>query len=165
MNFEALIARLDTLESRAAIDTLISGYAHAFDNVDKDLLKSLWHSDATLDLPGFGSGANRDEIMAMAEKSWAQMPHMHHWMANSLINIGGDEASGSVAADCLFHDVDKGPVQVSGLYHDRFERRKGQWRFISRRFELHFLTPLENWSPIAGPEGFASAEGEKNKHE
>lgn len=158
MNLETLNARLDALESRAAIDALISGYAHAFDTVDAALLRSLWHSDASLDLPGFGSGASRDEIMAMAQNSWQQMPHMHHWMANPLIHIKGDEASGTVAADCLFYDVGTGSVQVSGLYHDRFERRKQQWRFVSRRFELHFLTPLENWSPIAGSESFTSRE-------
>jgi len=71
-----------------------------------------------------------------------------------MIRIDGDTASATVAADCLFHDVEQGPVQVSGLYHDRFERRQGEWRFTSRRFELHFLTPLLNWTPVAGSEKF-----------
>lgn len=155
MNLENLIARLDALESRVAIETLISGYANAFDRRDPELLSRLWHSDSNLDLPGFGSGQNRDEILAMAETNWQLMPHMHHWMANPLIHIENDVAVGTVAADCLFHDIDKGPVQVSGLYHDRFERREGQWRFTSRRFELHFLTPLDAWTPIAGLERFA----------
>jgi hypothetical protein len=155
MNLETLIARLDALESRAAIETLISGYANAFDRLDADLLSRLWHADATLDLPGFGSGGSRDEILAMAQRNWQRMPHMHHWMANPLIHIEGDVATGTVAADCLMHDIEQGPVQLSGLYHDRFERREGQWRFASRRFELHFLTPLENWKPIAGSESFA----------
>jgi hypothetical protein len=154
MNLETLIARLDALESRAAIDALISGYANAFDRRDRELLYSLWHSDSTLSLPDFGSGENREAIMAMAENSWRQMPHMHHWMANPLIQIEGDVATGTVAADCLFHDIENGPCQVSGLYHDRFERREGQWRFVSRFFELHFLTPLQNWHPAAGPEAF-----------
>jgi hypothetical protein len=156
MNLETLITRLDALESRAAIETLIAGYANAFDLLDAKLLGSLWHDDAALDLPGFGSAGSRDEILEMAERSWQQMPHMHHWMANPLIRIEGDVATGTVAADCLFHDIEKGPVQVSGLYYDRFERRGGHWRFASRRFELHFLTPLENWKPIAGSESFGS---------
>jgi hypothetical protein len=154
MTLETLITRLEALENRAAIDALVSGYANAFDRLDVQLLSSLWHADATLDLPGFGAAGNRDEILTMAEHSWTQMPHMHHWMANPLIHIDGDTATGTVAADCLFHDIEKGPVQVSGLYHDRFARRDGQWRFVSRRFELHFLTPLTHWQPVAGSETF-----------
>ncbi len=50
------------------------------------------------------------------------MPHMHHWMANPLIEIVEDSATATVAANCLFHDIEQGPVQVSGLYHDRFAR-------------------------------------------
>lgn len=154
MNVEALAARLEALESRLAIESLISGYAHAFDRMDSDLLGTLWHADAILDLPGFGAASSAEEILTMANTSWGKMPHMHHWMANPMIHLDGNEATATVAADCLFHDTEQGPVQVSGLYHDRFERRAGQWRFTSRYFELHFLTPLANWTPIAGSEKF-----------
>jgi hypothetical protein len=156
MNIETLSARLDALESRAAIDRLISAYSNAFDRIDAALLQDIWHLDASLDLPGFGSASGRDGILAMAENSWRQMPHMHHWMANPLIEIVGDSATGTVAANCLFHDIEKGPVQVSGLYHDTFERREGKWAFVSRRFELHYLTPLNDWLPVAGVESFSA---------
>ncbi|WP_457970521.1 nuclear transport factor 2 family protein [Pseudomonas sp. R4-84] len=154
MNIEELSTRLDALESRAAIESLISAYANAFDRVDVLLLGAIWHEESTLDLPGFGKAGNRDEILAMAQNSWHQMPYMHHWMANPLIEIKGDSAAGTVAADCLFHDIEKGPVQASGLYHDRFERRDGKWAFLSRRFELHFLTPLKDWVPVPGDEKY-----------
>jgi hypothetical protein len=154
MTLETLAARLEALESRAAIESLISTYANAFDRIDPVLLRTIWHADATLELPGFGEGAGPEGVVAMAEESWRKMPHMHHWMSNPLIHIEGGVATATVAADCLFHDIEKGPVQVSGLYHDHFERREGQWRFTARRFELHFLTPLENWKPIAGSETF-----------
>lgn len=155
MNIEELTARLEALESRAAIEALICAYANAFDRIDVSLLKEIWHEESTLDLPGFGKADSREEILAMAQNSWRQMPHMHHWMANPLIEIEGDRAEGTVAADCLFHDIEKGPVQVSGLYHDTFERREGKWAFLSRRFELHFLTPLKDWVPVAGEEKYA----------
>lgn len=157
MNIEQLVARLDALESRAAIDALISAYANAFDRLDRVLLQSIWHADSTLELP-FASASSRDEILLLAENSWQQMPHMHHWMTNPLIQIDGDSAAGTVAADCVFYDIEKGPVQVSGLYHDTFERRSGQWAFKSRHFELHYLTPLKDWVPIAGNERFGQQE-------
>ena len=155
MNIEELTTRLEALESRAAIESLISAYANAFDRIDVSLLGRIWHEESTLDLPGFGKAGNRNEILAMAQDSWRQMPHMHHWMANPVIEIEGDSALGTVAADCLFLDIEKGPVQVSGLYHDKFGRRQGKWTFLSRRFELHFLTPLKDWIPLAGDEKYA----------
>lgn len=156
MNLEHLLRRLEALESRAAIEALISAYANAFDRMDPDLLRTLWHAEATLDLPGFGDGVGPEGIVAMAAMTWRKMPHMHHWMANPQIHLEGSVATATVAADCLFHDAEKGPVQVGGLYHDRFERRAGQWRFTARRFELYFLTPLVNWQPIAGSQAFAA---------
>jgi len=87
--------------------------------------------------------------MASAHLNWAAMPHMHHWMANPLIDISGDTASARVAVDCLCTHNELGQVQISGLYHDRFERRQGRWAFSERRFELHFLTPLAGWKQVA----------------
>lgn len=157
MTLEALAARLVALESRVAIESLMSAYANAFDRMDSDLLRTLWHDDATLELPGADAAKNPDDIVAMAQANWLKMPHMHHWMSNPMIHIDGDSAKATVSADCLFHDIEQGPVQVSGLYHDRYECRGGEWRFTSRRFELHFLTPLLNWTPIAGSEKFERA--------
>lgn len=52
-----------------------------------------------------------------------------------------------------------GPVQISGLYHDRFERRDGRWAFLECCFDLHFLTPLANWKAVAGSEMGLSESG------
>ena len=155
MNLETLEKRLDRIESRLAIESLIWTYAQAYDRVDEALLESIWHVDATLDLPAFGHGTGREGILAMARESWRKMPHMHHWMANPLIELDGESATAVSQADCLFHDIEQGPVQAAGLYHDRFERRDGEWRFTARRFELMFLVPLQNWKPTAGSQAFA----------
>jgi len=153
MNTNDVIARLDAVESHFALDRLISEYAQAFDNHDEALLARIWHKDAVLSLgQEFGEFTGVDAILDSARQNWALMPHMHHWMANPLLNIDGDSASGCVAVDCLCTHVKMGSVQISGLYHDRFERRDGRWAFVERRFDLHFLTPLANWQPVAGNE-------------
>ena len=156
-SIEALEARLDALESRLAIDALIAGYAEAFDNQDEKLLGSLWHEDSRLLLGDFGNSDGRDTILASARRNWKRMPHMHHWMANAIVVVNGDEATGTVAADCLFFDVEQGPVQVSGQYRDSYSRRDGRWAFVQREFDLHFVTPLAGWKPVAGPERFGAA--------
>ncbi|RON50026.1 hypothetical protein BK666_06325 [Pseudomonas frederiksbergensis] len=148
-----LAARIELLETRVALERLIAEYAHAFDGRDEHLLRTIWHEGALLDLgAAFGSYQGIAAIIESAHSNWASMPHMHHWMANAVLDIDGETATGRVAVDCLCTHVEMGQVQISGLYHDRFERRDGRWAFTERRFELHFLTPLAGWKAVAGAE-------------
>jgi len=153
MSNNDLASRVEAIETRFALDRLIAEYAQAFDTRDESLLRGIWHEDARLDLgAAFGSYEGVEAIVESAHTNWKAMPHMHHWMANALIDIDGDTATARAAVDCLCTHIEMGPIQISGLYHDTFERRQGRWAFIERRFDLHFLTPLANWKPIAGGE-------------
>ena len=153
MSLQALSARLDNLESHMAIQRLIAEYAHAFDRRDEALLRSIWHADAVLALgTAFGHFVGVDAIVDSAHLNWAHMPHMHHWMANTLIELQGETATAQAAVDCMVLHRELGQVQISGHYHDRLERRDGRWAFVERRFDLHYLTPLPHWKPVAGSE-------------
>lgn len=153
MSNNDLASRVEAIETRFALNRLIAEYAQAFDTRDERLLRGIWHEDARLDLgAAFGSCEGIEAIVESAHTNWKTMPHMHHWMANALIDIDGDTATARAAVDCLCTHIEMGPIQISGLYHDTFERRLGRWAFIERRFDLHFLTPLANWKPIAGGE-------------
>ena len=150
---EDLLTRLEAIEDRVAIERLIASYAQAFDRRDEALLRGIWHDDARLSLgAAFGNFVGLDAIIESARVNWAAMPHMHHWMANALIDVDGDHATATVAVDCLCTHVSMGQVQISGLYHDRFEQRRGRWAFVERIFDMHFLTPLPNWVAMAGAE-------------
>lgn len=150
----ALEARLDAIESRFAIDALIANYAEAFDTMNETLLATLWHPESKLLLGANGNAEGLDAILAQSRVNMKRMPHMHHWMANALITVDGDDAHGLVAADCIFYDVDQGPLQVSGQYRDVYQRRDGRWAFLERRFTMHYATPLRDWVPIMGTERF-----------
>jgi len=149
-----LEARLDAIESRFAIDALIANYAEAFDTMNIELLATLWHPESRLLLGANGNSDGLEAILAQARINIKRMPHMHHWMANALITVDGDNGHGLVAADCLFYDVDQGTLQVSGQYRDVYERREGRWGFLERTFTMHYATPLQNWHPITGTERF-----------
>lgn len=149
---KSIEARLDAIESRFAIDALIANYAEAFDTMNMELLASLWHPDSRLLLGANGNADGLDAILAQAQVNMKRMPHMHHWMANAIITIDGDSATGLVAADCLFYHVEQGPLQASGQYRDVYERRDGRWAFQQRVFEMHFSTPLKDWIPAVGTE-------------
>lgn len=150
-------ARWDAIESRLAIDALIASYALAFDNRNEAMLRELWHDDSRLLLGDFGNSEGLAAIIASARRNWQRMPHMHHWMANALILIDGDDATGLVAANCLFFDLDQGTLQVSGQYRDVYQRRHGRWAFAQREFDCHFVTPLRDWQPLGGTETFDAA--------
>ena len=151
MSSEDFVARLDRLESREAIDRLIAQYAHGFDSRDVELVKSVFHEDALLALgEPFGDFQGIAAIGEAAGALWAQSPRMHHWMANTVVDIDGDSATGIAALDCLVINVEDGPTMVVGNYFDRFERREGRWGFVERRFDLHFWAPLEGWKATLG---------------
>jgi ketosteroid isomerase-like protein len=146
-----LAARIDRLESRDAIERLIAQYAHGFDARDVELIRSVFHDDALLALgEPFGDFEGIDAIAEAAHALWAQSPRMHHWMANAVVDVDGDVATGVAALDCLVINVDDGPTMVVGNYFDRYERRDGRWAIAERRFDLHFWAPLTAWKATLG---------------
>lgn len=147
--------RIDRIESRTAIERLISQYAHAFDSTDVDLLRTLWHDGAELRLgEPFGDFAGIDGIVEAAHLLWSQSPRMHHWMSNVVVDIDddGDGARAVSALDCLVTNIETGPTQVGGIYRDRMARRDGRWGIVERVFELHYFTPIAGWAPVHGSE-------------
>ena len=146
--------RLELLETRNALVDLISGYAHGFDLHDAELLRTVFHEDALLDLGPFGSYRGADEIRGAAEQFWAAAPHMHHWMANPLLEIDLERgvASATTALDCLCTYVETGTAHIGGRYRDRFARVDGRWVIVERVFDLAFVTPMPDWKPEQGSE-------------
>lgn len=144
--------RVSLLESRQAIADLVSGYAQGFDRQNRDLLRSLWTEDGILDLgPEFGDPfVGVPAIMAAAETLWAKTPHMHHWMANSLITIDGDAGRAESALDCFVIDSVDGPTQVGGVYTDEVVRVDGTWKIKHRKLELHYWAPQPGWKAVQG---------------
>jgi hypothetical protein len=152
--------RLELLETRNALLDLISGYAQGFDNHDRELLRAVFHRDAVLDLGEiWGRYEGIDDILAAAEAFWAGAPHMHHWMANPLIEIdlGAGTASASTALDCLSTFVETGTAHIGGRYSDRYRRVDGRWWIAERVFEPQFVTPMPEWKPTQGTEAGAQA--------
>ena len=157
MTSSEIEVRLDALESREAIARLISDYGHAFDNQDEGLLASIWHDDARFDLgEPFGAFTGPDAIVDGARGLWKEVPFQHHWMANVAIDLDGDQATTVTALDCFVTSLEAGPSMVGGRYLDRFERRDGVWKFVDRKFEMAYFTPVGDWTPMMGSEADTS---------
>lgn len=154
--------RLELLETRNALLDLISGYAQAFDNHDPSLLRKIFHEDAILDLGEvYGRYEGIAAILAAADQFWIGAPHMHHWMANPLLEIDleAGTATASTALDCLSTFVESGTSHIGGRYRDTFRRIDGRWWITVRLFDLQFATPMPDWKPTVGTEASLAGAG------
>jgi hypothetical protein len=151
---DEIAARLDALEARNELLDLISGYAQGFDHHDATLLRSIWTEDAVLVLGPWGRFEGVEEVMGAAAAFWSASPHMHHWMANPLLEVDleAGTATASTSLDCYCTYLETGTFHIGGRYRDRFVREEGRWAIAERIFDLAFYTPLPDWKPEQGSE-------------
>jgi hypothetical protein len=153
--------RLELLETRNTLLDLISCYAQGFDNHDPSLLRIAFHDDAILELGLFGRFEGLDAILGAAAQFWIGAPHMHHWMANPLLEIDLESGSarGSTSLDCLSTFVETGTSHIGGRYEDTFKRVDGRWAISERVFEVQFVAPLPDWRAADGTEAESATAG------
>jgi 3-phenylpropionate/cinnamic acid dioxygenase small subunit len=130
--------RTDPPSSYRAIENLIATYAALVDDGDFAGVGTLLaHATFT---GGAGSVSGRDAVEKLLRDNLIiyddGTPRTKHVTTNVAIEV--DEVAGTAASRCYFTalqalpDLALQPI-VSGRYHDRFERRDGQWRFVERR--------------------------------
>jgi hypothetical protein len=124
---------------------LVARVARAIDRCDADLLRTLFHPDATDDHGIFAGTAAEfiDWVMPLL----GSMMRTQHIIGQVLIEVDGDRAAGEsyfeahhamAGADGDVHMV------VAGRYLDRFERRDGRWKISHRQavYDWSSRTPL-----------------------
>jgi 3-phenylpropionate/cinnamic acid dioxygenase small subunit len=127
-----------TSSSHQAIENLIAKYAELVDGGDFAGVGTLL-ADATF-TGSAGSVTGRDAVEKMLQDGLIVYddgtPRTKHVTTNVAIEV--DEEAGTAVARSYFTalqatpDLALQPI-VSGRYHDRFERRDGEWRFVERR--------------------------------
>ena len=115
---------------------LLCRYMRGLDRLDRELLRSVYHDDATDDR-GFFKGT-ADEFVDMAIELLKQFDYCSHMIAQALIEVEGDVAFGEI----YFHAYHRGTKDgvekdliIIGRYIDRYEKRDGVWK-IAHRTEL-----------------------------
>jgi len=128
---------LQALADRHAIADLSIRYMRGLDRLDLDLLKSVYHADATDDR-GFYSGSGYG-LCELAVQLLASHLSNHHMLGQMAIDIEGDVAFGEIYFQAYHRIVQDGQdmdFMVMGRYADRYERRDGVWK-IAHRSELN----------------------------
>lgn len=130
--------------SYQAIENLIATYAEFVDDGDFAGVAAML-ADATF-TGGAGPVSGREAIEKMLRDNVIVYedgtPRTKHVTTNIAIEL--DEAAGTAVSRSYFTvlqappDLALQPIVV-GRYHDRFERRDGQWRFVERRVQTDLV--------------------------
>ncbi|MFF4161408.1 nuclear transport factor 2 family protein [Streptomyces sp. NPDC001678] len=134
----------DPMPVYRAVENLIARYAELVDDGDFAGLGVLL-ADATF-IGGGRPVRGRDAIERMFRDTVIVhadgTPRTQHVTTNVAIEV--DEQAGTAVSRSyvtVLQALPGLPLQpiAGGRYHDRFERREGQWRFVERRVRIHLL--------------------------
>ncbi len=137
-----LAARIDRLESQAAIADLVHAYARAVRRERYEDVVALFVPEGTFevrggrpDRAGFTVRSRFDSPQALAAflAEGRGRPHPVPLIHNLMIEVDADTArANAVMAAPIFGT----PHEVLGEYHDSFVRRAGEWRFAARIYTV-----------------------------
>jgi 3-phenylpropionate/cinnamic acid dioxygenase small subunit len=130
-------ARLQLIEDRTAIETLLLDYGRTLDNRDFAAYSQLFAADGEWKgaLGTYkGPAAIRTAMEKIFTDAAADIPKgkNFHVMSNFAIEIRGDQAT--ARSTFIFYKMEgsKPQAEVAGRYEDSLIREKGVWRFKQR---------------------------------
>ncbi|MGY3323989.1 nuclear transport factor 2 family protein [Pseudomonas fluorescens] len=142
---EELLANVRLLLDRQAISDCVIRYCRAVDRFDRDLLRTVYHEDATDDHGAFCGGREAFIDWAFAYHNEYQISH-HHIITNHMAEIEGDTAHAETYWLFFGENRTKPDTVAVGRYVDRFEKRDGHWAIAARvcvTESINELTPAE----------------------
>ena len=137
---EKLNPRLQAVIDKSEIADVLASFARGIDRMDENLLRSVMHHDATIDLgPGIFQGSSGDYV------HWVlgvlnSIRSSHHLIGTVRVELDGDTA----LVESYFHahtriekPVGREDVFLGGRNLDRFELRPagsiGTWKIVHRK--------------------------------
>jgi len=138
---------LQAIADRVEIEALRGEFTDAVMMHDYDRLALLFTQDGTVRLPHAYAGAvGREDMRAGGEQLQALLDYMVQTTHPGTIVLDGDTASGRA----YMHEIGRIPGGASelnyALYHDRYQRTSGGWKFTERVYEVRY----HDTSPLAG---------------
>ena len=115
---------IDEVIAKQEITDLVGRYMRGLDRLDRDLLRSTFHDDASTDYGFFQGGP--DEFVDMAYNALKDHLANHHMIGQVNIDLEGDTAFGEVyfqAFHRILQDDEERDLFISGRYVDRYEKR------------------------------------------
>jgi len=145
-NAPRLAPRLQAVVDKSEIADVVAAFGRSLDRADENLLRSLLHPDATIDLgPGIFQGIGNDYVHWVLGVLQG-VRTSHHLIGNVRADVSGDVA----LVESYFHahfrldkPTGREDVFMGGRYLDRMERRPagpgGVWKIIHRKQALDWV--------------------------
>ncbi len=147
---DAILQRLDLLESKAAIEQVMVAYMAAADRkADKGRhIAALFTDDGTWESvgphgnPGWYAQGH-DALVTKFDRNVDRMPFAAHFLTNGNVSVSGDEATGAwmYFQACTYRGDQ--PLWIAGSYANDFRRVDGQWLLSHLRVHNFFTTPFD----------------------
>ena len=143
---QKLSPRLQAVIDKSEVTDVLTSFSRGVDRTDENLLRSVLHPDATLDLgPGIFQGTGNDYV------NWVLgvmqgIKSSHHMIGNVRVELEGDVA----LVESYFHvhfrldkPIGREDVFMGGRNLDRMERRPGGpggvWKVVHRKQMLDWV--------------------------
>lgn len=128
-------AGLDRLLAEAALNRLVRTYSRAVDRRDFVLLRSLYDENGQ-DSHGHSFHGSADDYIAFVQQALSIYSTTTHYVVSALFEIDGEQASGEVHKLNQHQTLTGDDVITGSRSLDRYIRRDGVWRFLSRHVVL-----------------------------
>ena len=140
------------IADRVEIEALRGEFTDAAMMRDRARLASLFTPDGALRMPNIPAElVGREEIRAGGERLQAQWDFFVQTTHPGTIQLDGDTATGRAYIQELIRLRDGSSHANYAIYHDRYQRTGGGWKFTERVYEVRYLdtTPLAGSAPPA----------------
>ena len=153
-----LESELRLLLDKQALGELLIRYARGIDRWDRELVLACFHPDASVHYNTYEGNA-----IEFYEALWERteghgngqggIPRGQHVVTNALFEVRGDVAYGESYLEARRSGIGSRragaeseatgpgfPIERIGRFIDRCERRNGEWRFVSRRVAMEWMS-------------------------
>ncbi len=141
----SLEQRLDWLETRLALQDLVSDYCLGFDKRDMERFLAIWWPDAVWEIgPPFGDFVGHEGVVHAVENIlWPAWKDSTHYTTNLRVTLVNDDVmTGICDVYCIGNSIEGQAQTVAATYTDRFERRDGVWKIARRKVTMQHFSPL-----------------------
>lgn len=152
---EALLARIQRLEDKQALENLLVVYAQGSDRQnDPDIMVPLFTEDAVFDVgSGYGTYIGHAAIRKFLEGAPEIIRWSLHYMISPRIDIAPDGRTAKVfcylweIANMQNRSDELEPVLIGGTYHnDAVKLPNGEWKFSHVRLRMEIMSPFyQGW--------------------
>lgn len=149
---DSVLERLQRLEDREEIKTLIARYGLVMDDRDVDGMPQLFTPDVRIrSLDGVMDAHGREDVVSLFRDRFKVLGPSNHFTHDKIISFcdDPDAASGTILSHAEMHRKGQ-PMLAAIRYSDRYARHEGEWKFAERVFAFFYYVATVEYLDALG---------------